>query len=128
MKPKRRALVLDDDEGIRWSLENVLIHFGFDVTVTANSSQFIDALKNQERFDLVITDFNLADPSFDGLHAATMIREKDPQLPIVMITAEPRSNSRISQLESAGRAAVVEKPFGLSNLLEAISKAGVEIK
>ena len=87
MKAKRRVLVLDDDDGIRLSLENVLTYLGFDVTTTATSSQFIEALENHERFDLVITDFNLADLSFDGLHAATMTREKDPQLPIVMITA-----------------------------------------
>ena len=125
VKSKRRALVLEDDEGVRWSLETILSHFGFEVNVAANSSQFIVAINNDSHFDLMVTDFNLNETAFDGLMAIQTIRKKEPQLPIVMITAEALSHPRISQLLGTRRLAILEKPFDLTTLMKAFSELGV---
>lgn len=125
MESKRRVLVLEDDEGVRWSLESILTHFGFEVNVAANSSQFIAAINSDSHFDLMITDFNLDEAAFDGLSAVEAIRKKEPLLPIVMITAESLSHPRISQLSGTHSVATLEKPFSLTSLLQVLAQLGV---
>lgn len=122
---KKRVLVLEDDEGVRWSLESILVHFGFEVSLTANSSQFVAAVSKGRHFDLMITDLNLGELDFDGLKAIRLVRETEPQLPIVMITAELHSNPSVSQLLDACGVVTLEKPFSLDTLMKTCAELGV---
>lgn len=91
---------------------------GHQIATAANAKQALAAL-DHEKFDLIITDFEMPGMKGDELSAA--IKSRDPQLPVVMITAYAE------MLQASGNPLTgvdfcISKPFLLENLREAISK------
>ena len=79
-----RILIVDDEEGMRRLLGRILTREGYDTTTAANGA---DALRlvASERFDLVVTDIKM--PEMDGLQLLQEIRQYEPSLPVIVITA-----------------------------------------
>jgi DNA-binding NtrC family response regulator len=77
-------LVIDDEAGIRESLEVLLSLEGYSVRLTIDGEEGLKAL-DQETFDLVLLD--LALPGQSGLELLPQIKERLPELPVIMITA-----------------------------------------
>ena len=75
-----RALIIDDDQGIRWILERVLKEEGFEV-VQAESIAQAEALA-KERFDILFLDVYLPDGNGMSLLESGLI-----DVPTVMLTA-----------------------------------------
>src|ERR1700746_4205181 len=77
-------LVIDDEAGIRESLEVLLTLEGFAVRTANDGEQGLRILEI-ENFDLVLLD--LALPGQSGLELLPQIKERQPELPGIMITA-----------------------------------------
>ena len=79
-----RVLVVDDDMGICRSVEEILTADGCSVE-TANDG--VQALRRVEssRFDVVLTDVVM--PNMDGYELYNALRERYPELPVLMMTA-----------------------------------------
>src|SRR5580704_16234766 len=77
-------LVIDDEAGIRESLEVLLTLEGYQVRMAADGEQGLRILE-LENFDLVLLD--LALPGQSGLELLPQIKERQPELPVIMITA-----------------------------------------
>src|SRR5208337_1140435 len=77
-------LVIDDEAGIRESLEVLLTLEGYAVKLAADGEEGLRVLE-QDSFDLVLLD--LALPGMSGLELIPQIKERQPELPIIMITA-----------------------------------------
>ncbi|SNS77492.1 Response regulator receiver domain-containing protein [Belliella buryatensis] len=79
-------LVVDDDMIIRMVLSKYFKGKNFDVTISENGedayNQFLDS---QDTFDIIITDIMM--PIMNGIELAKKIKEKQPNLPIIAITA-----------------------------------------
>ena len=58
--------------------------------VTANNGSDALALTESERFDLVILDENM--PGFTGLETLALIKQRQPHLPVIMITKSEEEN------------------------------------
>lgn len=56
---------------------------GYEITHAADRSQFTERLA-QEKFDLIISDFNL--PDFDGLSALRLAKSKQPDTPVIIVS------------------------------------------
>lgn len=67
-----------------------------------------------ERFDLIILDVML--PGMDGFEACRLIREIDPRVPILMLTARSEDSDRVEGLEN-GADDYLTKPFNLVEFL-----------
>src|SRR6202167_5858899 len=83
-EPAHRILIIDDEAAIRESLETLLVLEGYLVDLAAEGQaglKFIDT----RSYDLVLLD--LALPGQNGLEILARIRERQPHLPVIMITA-----------------------------------------
>ena len=77
-----RVLLCDDEPAVLFTLKEVLVERGHEA-VTAASGR--EALGRLDGVDAAITD--LAMPGMDGLALLAAIRERDPSLPVVLLTA-----------------------------------------
>ena len=113
---ERKLLVVDDDKRLRELLQRYLGEQGFTVR-SAEDGAGMDKLLAREAFDLVVLDLML--PGEDGLSICRRLRNADPQLAILMLTAKGDELDRIVGLEM-GADDYLPKPFNPRELLARI--------
>ncbi len=106
-------LVVDDDQEIRKLLARYLSEQGFRVSVAGSRREFNERIAT-EKLDLVILDVLLPDGS--GLDLCRQLRQKQPQLPVILVTALKEDVDRIIGLE-IGADDYIGKPFNPRELL-----------
>jgi two-component system OmpR family response regulator len=109
-------LVVDDDHEIRKLLGRYLAEQGFRASLSGDSREFYARL-SAERFDLAIIDVLLPDAS--GLELCRYVRQRYPQLPVILVTALREEVDRIIGLE-LGADDYVGKPFNPRELVARI--------
>jgi len=112
----QKILVVDDDMRLRSLLERYLVEQGFVVRSAANSEQ-MDRLLERENFHMLVLDLML--PGEDGLSICRRLRQKENDIPIVMLTAKGDEVDRIIGLE-IGADDYMPKPFNPRELLARI--------
>lgn len=82
-------LVIDDEESLRHTLGRVLRQAGYEVTTAGEGREALrlvyDGYENAVPFDVVYLDIRL--PGMDGLQILKEIRQRDAQLPVILLTA-----------------------------------------
>jgi two-component system alkaline phosphatase synthesis response regulator PhoP len=108
-----KILLVEDEENLALGLEYNLTEEGYIVSVAKDGREAIKLFDGSE-FDLIILDIML--PYYDGFEIAKHIREKNPQMPILMLTARIKIEDRVKGLE-IGADDYLTKPFHLQELL-----------
>lgn len=90
-----RILVIEDESSLRKTLARILQQANFEVTTAESAEQGLDYLKTTA-FDLVFTDLRL--PGMAGLEALKQIQSTNPNIPVVLFTAQPDINSAVEAL------------------------------
>lgn len=113
------VLLVEDSEPLRTVVARSLGRAGFEVVEARDGS---DALKQlslvscgNRRFDLVISDVRL--PGYDGLNLLATMRQLDPPIPAIIITAFG-SESLHATAQRIGAVATLDKPFALDDLID----------
>ncbi|MEW5829448.1 MAG: response regulator transcription factor [Chloroflexota bacterium] len=88
-------LIIDDEASLRQTLARILQRAGFEVTTAANGHEGL-SLASQHSFDLVYLDIRM--PDMSGLELLKVIHEKQPELPVILFTAQPDLNSAVEAL------------------------------
>jgi len=109
----QRVLVVDDDPTVSDVVRRYLERADFEVTLAADGHGALDAVAAR-RPDLVVLDLML--PGIDGLEVCRRLRGRDPNLPIVMLTALGEEADRVLGL-SLGADDYVTKPFSPRELV-----------
>src|ERR1700733_11125515 len=112
-------LVIDDEAGIRESLEVLLTVEGCGVRTAMGGEQGLRILE-VENFDLVLLD--LALPGQSGLELLPQIKERQPETPVIMITAYGTVDNVVEAIR-AGAENFVQKPWDNEKLLADIRTA-----
>lgn len=112
--PVKRILVVDDDRGVRESLQAVLSGEGFRVLAAADGLQAL-SLAASAPPDLVLLDLNMPDQS--GWDTFERITSQSPLLPVIVITGRP---NQLFTAANAGVGALLEKPLDIPILLKMI--------
>jgi len=107
------VLVVDDDMEIRRLLGRYLADQGFRASLAGDAREFYARLA-VEKFDLAIIDVLLPDPS--GLELCRHVRQRHPQLPVILVTALREEVDRIIGLE-LGADDYIGKPFNPRELV-----------
>ncbi len=113
---RQRILLVDDEPEILGYLKRGLTFEGFTVLTAADGETAL-ALAMQQPPDLVILDIML--PGLDGLAVCERLRQSDPLLPVLMLTARDSVPDRVAGLESGADDYLV-KPFAFMELLARI--------
>src|SRR5438067_7367837 len=112
-------LIIDDEAGIRESLEILLDMEGYSVQSAETGEQGL--VKMGERpFDLVLLDFAL--PDRNGLEILRDIRDRDPQLAVIMITAYGTVDNAVRAMQN-GATNFIQKPWDNEKLLADVRAA-----
>ncbi|MGC2615089.1 MAG: sigma-54 dependent transcriptional regulator [Terracidiphilus sp.] len=117
-------LVIDDEGGIRESLEVLLSLEGYSVKTAPDGEQGLRMLE-LESFDLVLLD--LALPGQSGLDLLPQIKERQPETPVIMITAYGTVENVVEAIR-AGAENFVQKPWDNEKLLADIRSAVARYK
>jgi CheY-like chemotaxis protein len=80
-------IVVDDDDGIRVLLEELLLDRGYDVITAQNGAEGLDRIQREPRLSLVITDIRM--PGIDGWELARRAREMRADVKVLYITGYP---------------------------------------
>lgn len=110
---KGKILLVEDEESLAIGLDYNLSEEGY-ITDWAKDGR--EALKfiGDNRYDLIILDIML--PYVDGFEIAARVRENDPQMPILILTARTSAGDKVKGLEG-GADDYLTKPFHLKELL-----------
>lgn len=114
----KRVLVVDDDHEIVSSMRAVLESKGYDV-LTANDGRAGQAAAERERPDCLVVDMMM--PKQSGFLVIEKLKQKVPNLRIIMITANEGSRHR-AYAELLGVDAYLRKPFAMEKLVEEIDR------
>ena len=114
-----RILLVDDDPDATRLYRAMLASDGHDVVVLDSGIDAVETAE-RERFDLVITDFNM--PGIKGDVTVSLLRVRFPELPVVVLTSEP-SPTVEKRARAAGAAAFLRKPCSADVLARAVARA-----
>jgi len=115
----RRVLVVDDEQGIRGALGQLLEFEGYQVRTASNAA---DGLAEYERFrpHLVFMDVKMA--GMDGLEALRRLRQADPGAIVVMISGHATIQTAVEATQ-AGAYDILEKPLDTDRILVLLRNA-----
>jgi two-component system, LuxR family, response regulator FixJ len=108
-------LVIDDDPAVRNSLKFALEVEGFSVRVYPTGTALLDE-DDMPKSGCLVTDYHL--PGMSGLDLLQLLRERDVELPAILISSHPTAVIR-SRAASAG-VRLVEKPLPNDTLFQCI--------
>lgn len=108
-----KILVVDDDADIRRSLERILLRSGYEVELAPDGFAAIESVRNQS-FDLVVLDVMM--PDMNGFTTCERLREIDPQMGIIFLSAKGDPFDKANGLRMGGDD-YVSKPFDVDELL-----------
>jgi DNA-binding NtrC family response regulator len=117
--PKTNILVVDDEENIVEVIASALGGEGFSVTATTNPLE-AENLITEQPFDLVMSDLKME--PIDGLKILRACRQKDVNMPVIIITAFATAETAVEAMK-AGAYDYVVKPFKLSELKLIVRRA-----
>ena len=107
----RRVLIVDDEADVRKTLTDILRAMRYaellEVEEVSDGREGLDAVVRQ-RPDLVLLDLQM--PRMDGLSLLKQIREVEPRLPVIVISAT-QDNKMSSEALRNGAGAYLPKPF-----------------
>ena len=112
-------LIIDDEAGIRESLETLLELEGYKVELAIDGEAGLARI-DQRPYDLVLLD--LALPGKNGIEILEIIRERAPDLPVIMLTAYGTVDNVVDAIR-AGAQNFVQKPWDNEKLLADIRAA-----
>jgi len=113
MNKRQKIMLVEDEESLAVGLKFNLEEEGYEVSHARDGREALEFYE-KENYDLIILDVML--PYVNGFEVAEQIREKNPQLPILMLTARTRKEDKIHGLE-LGADDYMTKPFHLDELL-----------
>lgn len=112
-------LIVDDEKNYPLILSSVLEDEGFE-TLTANSGQAALETLNSSAVDLVLTDMKM--PVMDGIQLLEKIKDKDLDLPVIMMTAHGTVEKAVEAMQK-GAYNYILKPFDNERLILFVNKA-----
>ncbi len=118
VKPLNVWLV-DDDASIRWVLERALRQGGMAPTAFDHADTALAALR-RDRPDVLITDIRM--PGRSGLELLTEIRDNQPDLPVIVMTAHSDLDSAVAAYQG-GAFEYLPKPFDIDQAVDLVRRA-----
>ena len=119
MKAQLLISVVDDDESVRESLPELLKELGFDARTFSSARDFLESDARLHSSCLIL---DVAMPGMSGPELFHECRRRDPNIPVVFITARKDEAVR-SRLLREGAVECLFKPFSDTALLQALNKA-----
>jgi two-component system nitrogen regulation response regulator GlnG len=116
MKP---VWIIDDDRSIRWVFEKALAREGIPFKAFASAEEALGALESSPP-QVVVSDIRM--PGTSGLDLLALLRERQPDLPVIIMTAYSDLESAVAAFQG-GAFEYLPKPFDVDHAVELIRRA-----
>ncbi len=116
---KKRVMLVDNEEGLCRMMEAVLSDNGYQVSAFTRSFEAAESFQAGQ-WDLLVTDIKM--PGMDGLELLQKVKQKDPAIPVIMVTAYATVEMSIQALRK-GAYDMLTKPFEPEELLYRVKNA-----
>jgi EAL domain-containing protein (putative c-di-GMP-specific phosphodiesterase class I)/DNA-binding NarL/FixJ family response regulator len=113
------VLVVDDDAPVRFVLRETLAMAGCRVEDAASGEQALELLGSRT-FDAVVSD--IAMPGMNGVELLRRIRERDLDVPVILLTGRPSLETAVEAVE-AGALRYLQKPVATAELARSVGEA-----
>ena len=120
MEEKKRILVVDDEEGIRNFIKEVLeLFFSVEVLIASDGQQGLEIFKSNQ-FDLVISDVVM--PGLSGLELLKKIKKTKSKTKVIIISGYP-GGIEIEEFTQAGANGFLQKPFSADDIKKLVENS-----
>jgi len=119
-KDKKTILLVEDDDGNRRIIAEILEDLGYPVISEADGSSALSVIRRGVDIDLVITDYRM--PDMSGLDLIMELRRILPNVPVIMMTAYGSIDNYFKSM-SLGVFEYVNKPIGKAEFERMVKKA-----
>lgn len=116
---QKTILVVDDEDGVRESVREVLADEGYRVVDTADGTRVLEMIK-EERPELVLLDIWM--PQVDGIGLLKEIKSQEPEINVVMVSGHGNIHTAVTATKF-GAFDFIEKPVSLDGLLLTVQRA-----
>jgi UDP-3-O-acyl N-acetylglucosamine deacetylase len=116
---QKTILVVDDEDGVRESVREVLSDEGYRVVDTADGARVLEIIK-EERPELVLLDIWM--PQVDGIGLLKEIKSQEPEINVVMVSGHGNIHTAVTATKF-GAFDFIEKPVSLEGLLLTVQRA-----
>ncbi|WPC06595.1 sigma-54-dependent response regulator transcription factor FleR [Pseudomonas benzenivorans] len=113
-----KVLLVEDDRALREALADTLMLAGHDYCAVESAEAALQVLA-REAFGLVVSDVNM--PGMDGHQLLGLIRQRQPQLPVLLMTAHGAVERAVEAMRQ-GAADYLVKPFEPKALLALVER------
>ena len=117
----KEILIIDDNTDIRNIINDLIIDAGYKTRLAANYNQALNEI-DKKLPDVAIIDVKLDKGDNDGLELLTHIKNKDKNIPVIIITGHANIEMAIKALKT-GAFEFIEKPFNQERLLNFVNRA-----
>ena len=114
-------LIIDDNTDIRTIINDLIIDAGYKTRLAANYNQALNEI-DKKLPDVAIIDVKLDKGDNDGLQLLSHIKNKNANIPVIIITGHANVEMAIKALKS-GAFEFIEKPFNQERLMNFVSRA-----
>ena len=114
-------LIVDDEADIRELIAGILQDEGYETRLAHNSDAALTEI-NQRRPSLIVLDIWLQGSKLDGLDLLQVIKEKHPELPVVIISGHGNIETAVAAIKR-GAYEYIEKPFNADRMLLVVGRA-----
>ncbi len=115
----KTILIVDDEDGVRESVREVLSDEGYRVVDTADGTRVLELIK-QEKPGLVLLDIWM--PQIDGIGLLKEIKGREPNINVVMVSGHGNIHTAVAATKF-GAFDFMEKPLSLDGLLLTVQRA-----
>ena len=116
---QKTILIVDDEDGVRDSVREVLTDEGYRVVDTADGTRVLQMIK-EEKPELVLLDIWM--PQVDGIGLLKEIKSQEPEINVVMVSGHGNIHTAVTATKF-GAFDFIEKPVTLEGLLLTVQRA-----
>jgi EAL domain-containing protein (putative c-di-GMP-specific phosphodiesterase class I)/ActR/RegA family two-component response regulator len=115
-----RVLLVDDEESVRRALCRALQVDGQEVVTAGNGQEASEWLGEASNLDVVVSDISM--PRMNGLELLRAVRKRDPDLPVLLVTANPDLGTALEAIDQ-GVYKYLPKPVDIGVLRDNVWRA-----
>lgn len=118
---RKTILVVDDETDILDSITALMQAVNSSPRVlTARDGKDALEILDKESVDLIVTDYRM--PRMDGLELLRIARERNPEMPMILITAYPDPALEDTAMHTLGVSHFIRKPFDPGEIISAVEQ------
>ena len=117
-------LIIEDEEQVRQSYQEMFTYFGYKVDGVSNGTEGV-RLINKRDYDIVVTDLNM--PEMNGLEVLKYIKKRKPYIEVIVITGYATLENAIQAMK-IGAYDYFTKPVDLEHVRIVVSKCMQQIR